>query len=182
MIKRFVKIIIQRGEVILKKGLPINRITNKFPKLYEIAVLLRACSFVKPGNLAVQVELILAKKKQFSNALILSHAVKRHGHVIAIEPNNRNVDQLTKYVKDHNVNNITIIHKAVWKGKRIYFFALGKESWWSMLEAVSADINESQFINRVIVDTDTLDNILKSELANDIEKISYICLTVNGAE
>ena len=80
-------------------------------------------NYIKAGDTCVQVG---CAEWMFdfgvSMPLCMSAIVGDKGRVIIIEPDQRNLDLLDKYMNKHNITNITAIKKAAWKEKGINTF------------------------------------------------------------
>lgn len=158
--------------------LPQKIILKIFGKFYDFGLSFWWRSFVKPGDTVIQVGVDMGKKHR-SNVIQISKIVGGTGQVIAIEPDKKNIKKLKKYTQENNINNISIIGKAVWKERGTLSLLLGKESWWNRLEIIPSQDDPRLFVGVCKVKVDTLDNILEE---NSIKDSSLICLTINGAE
>jgi len=159
-------------------------ILKLFPFIYKFAVYLRWKSFIKPGDTVVQAGVDMGwkhTKRGSSNVIYMAKLVGTFGKVIAIEPDKENIRKLESYLKSHNLNNVIIIKKALWKEKGTLRFLMGKRANDNLLAVVpnTHKIASEIWKGEIQIAADTLDNILKDQGVNHV---SHICLTINGAE
>ncbi len=106
-------------------------------------------------------------------AIKMAELVGEAGKVIAIEAINQNFEILKKNIVDNNCKNIIPVQKAVWNKKDILSFYSNKKQDNSAIKGI---VNTE---NKIDIESDTVDNILKD---NNIERIDFIRIQVNGAE
>ena len=115
-----------------------------------------------------------------SDLFTMYKRVKPNGSVIGIDPDPRNIKIAQKILHDKKFN-ITLIQKAIFSEKGECELLLGESTSWNQLNNVPID-NTVNFIDKEItVEMDSLDNIV-NELNLDIDKITHINITINGAE
>ena len=121
-----------------------------------------------------------------SQALTMAAIVGPRGHILAIEPDQRNIDSLNTYMSKHGVTNISIVKKAAWKEKAIgkFTFYLDRtssnaittvhdETGWDSDPSYAGRPQEVREI-----EMDTIDNIT-SEM--DFQP-TFVNMTINNAE
>lgn len=161
----------------------VRKLLVRIPLFHGFASEFRWRTFMQPGDTVVQAGVDMGAKRdngQVPNALSMSKVVGEKGRVIAVEPSQQNVRLLKSYIDLHNVQNITVVEKALWNKEKEMIFSLGKESWHNRLADLhSREDQSSAFENSYAVKADTLENIL-----NDlgIKQVAHVCLTINGAE
>lgn len=159
--------------------------SKKLPLLYKLGTYTQLRSFAKPGDTVIQSGADMGWKHNSlggSNAIKFSKIVGKNGKVIAIEPDERNIKKLKKYIEENNIKNIIPVEKALWNIKTKMQFNLGNRANDSLLnEYLNKDEidYETHYKDEQIVEADTIDNILRDF---NICSIAHICLTVNGAE
>jgi len=93
------------------------------------------------------------------------------GEVIAIEPEESNVELLQRNIKMNNLTNVIVIQRALWSRKDRIKFHLSSDS-----RGHSVFTGEDNFVT---IEADTLDNILE-ELK--VDKVDFIKMNIEGAE
>lgn len=149
---------------------------------------------LKPGDTAVQAGVAMRTKKDsvawYDNSSYLWAIAKRvgpNGRVIVIEPDPINLEKLKSVVADSPFScEFTFVQKALFRRKDKGNFLIAHRTSWNRIDNVhdSKDwkYSDDNFSGRKIdVELDTLDNIL-NELDLTAAQISYVCLTINGAE
>jgi FkbM family methyltransferase len=107
-------------------------------------------------------------------AIRLSQIMDIDSHVIAVEAEPSNLNILTKNVKHNNINNITIVPKAIWNHQGILdFHRRGKRQANSLVGEI---VNPSDSIQ---VEVTTIDDLLYNL---EIKSINLLSMTINGAE
>jgi FkbM family methyltransferase len=95
----------------------------------------------------------------------LKHTGGRYGKIWAVEPDKRNFQQLTKYVKDKGLANISLYNKGLYSSSgKLRFKDEG-----SMLSALSDEADD-------YIEVETIDNIISHK------RVSFIKMDVEGAE
>ncbi|MBU8892756.1 MAG: FkbM family methyltransferase [Bacteroidales bacterium] len=115
-----------------------------------------------------------------SDLFTMYNRVKPNGRIIGIDPDPRNINIAQKILNEKKIN-ITLIQKAVFSEKGDCKLLLGESTSWNQLNNVPIDSSVSFIDKEIRVEMDSLDNII-SDLNVDIQKISHINLTINGAE
>lgn len=134
---------------------------------------------LKQGEIAIQVGFDMTSAVT-SDLFELYQRVAPKGIVIGIDPDPRN-HVIANEIITKNKLNITTIQKGTFSEKGQTNLLLGKISSWNQLDNIPIDTSADYEEKEIIVDIDTIDNIVK-DLNLDIEKISHINLTCNGAE
>ena len=134
---------------------------------------------LKQGEIAIQVGFDMTSAVT-SDLFELYQRVTPKGTVIGIDPDPRN-HVIANEIIIKNKLNITTIQKGTFSEKGQTNLLLGKISSWNQLDNIPIDTSADYEEKEIIVDIDTIDNIVK-DLNLDIEKISHINLTCNGAE
>lgn len=134
---------------------------------------------LKAGETAIQVGFDMTSAVT-SDLFELHRRVSPKGKVIGIDPDPRNHSFANKIIEQNNLNIITI-QKGTFSKKGQSNFLLGKISSWNQLGNIAIDSSADYEEHEITVEIDTIDNIV-SDLKLDIEKISHINLTCNGAE
>jgi len=106
-------------------------------------------------------------KKGSSDPLIISTLAK---HVVVIEAEHKNVKMLQSYIKEFDINNISIVNKIVWDQKTKLDFMCYPTSAASRVGASRT------------VKTNKIETITLNEIVDKFGKIGYAHLTINGAE
>lgn len=115
-----------------------------------------------------------------SDLFLLVNRVGKNGLVIGIDPDPRNV-AAAHLIVERQKYPIQLIHKAVFNTSGTMELILGEKASWNQLKNVPLDTTVSYNGSEVVVEMDTLDNILsKSKI--DIATIGHINVTINGAE
>jgi len=143
--------------------------------------------WVKPGQQAVQcgcTEWML--DFGVSQAMTLSALVGPTGKVLVIDPDERNIETLSRYMHKHGVNNIEVVQQAVWKEKTVANFTFYADrtssnvisevqdrALWGASEAYTERPQEVREIQ-----LDTIDNIA----ADRGFEPDFVNLTINDAE
>lgn len=103
----------------------------------------------------------------------MAKAVGEKGHIIAIEPVERNLKLLKKNIEENSLRNVTIVPKGVWEKKGKLPLYYGKRQDCSVFEnVVSSDVTEE-------IEVDTVDNMLKDLGINSVD---FVVIEINGAE
>jgi FkbM family methyltransferase len=107
-------------------------------------------------------------------AIRLSQIMGVDSRIIAVEAEPSNLEILTKNVKHNNINNITIVPKAIWNREGFLdFHRRGSRQANSLVGEV---VNPSDSIQ---VEVTTIDDLLcKLEIKN----VDLVSITINGAE
>lgn len=103
-----------------------------------------------------------------SQPIIFSTLAK---HVIVIEPDPVNIKALEDYISEHNINNITIIPKAVWRTEGMVEFTVCGRTESNQIGKLD------QRGKQIQVPTITFD-----QLMSQYGQIDFIHLTINGVE
>lgn len=112
-----------------------------------------------------------------------SNSVGKEGKVIVVEANPDNIEDLIK--RASNLNNVIIIHKAIWniKGQMEFLYSQkGKPQGYNRLNSDKLQefpLHMDSDPKKVKVPTDSISEILKDI---KITKLNHINLTINGAE
>ncbi|RLI88764.1 MAG: hypothetical protein DRO62_03065 [Candidatus Altiarchaeales archaeon] len=116
--------------------------------------------------------------------LRMAKLVGEDGHVIVIEPEKRNIEELNREIDEKSLRNkVTVVPKGAYseRGKQILKVSPHPEDHKIEIEGIEHDNDlrpeNYQSIQEIYVDT--LDNILR-ELG--VDKVDFIKITVNGAE
>lgn len=120
----------------------------------------------------------------------LAKVVGKTGHIIAIEPEEKNLKVLNDKIEKMKLSNVTIIPKGVWSERKKVRFYLGLTKEHRIAELPANQVSyewqgneyilEENFYNdSTVLSVDTLDNILKDI---DLNWINFILIEVNGAE
>ncbi|MBI2966765.1 MAG: FkbM family methyltransferase [Bacteroidetes bacterium] len=155
-----------RGGVFLDNSFDLNtyfpRISNRQKQtLYTLFT-------IKEGDIFIDVGPYIGY-----GAIKISELVKNSGRIIAVEADPECVQLLEKNIKENNINNVTIVHKAVWnKRGKISFYKKTYQENSIIQDMIPAG-------DKIDVTSDTLDNIL-ADL--DIDRVSFIRVTINAAE
>lgn len=159
----------------------IGRILREHcPEIYTLCRIWLLRKYIKRGDIVVQAGVDMTTDS--SDVIYMSKIVGEGGLVVGIEPDRNSVQKINDYIKQHEIMNIVIVGKAVWKTRGKLSLLVGKRSMDNRLEDIGGvyDAKEIEaYIGTCMVETDTLDNIL-DDLG--VENVSHIRLTVNGAE
>lgn len=134
---------------------------------------------LKNGEIAIQVGFDMTSAIT-SDLFELHRRVAPTGQVIGIDPDPRNHLLANQIIAEKN-SNITTVQKGTFSAKGQTNLLLGKISSWNQLNNLPVDTSATYEKQEIVVDIDTIDNIIK-ELNIDLNKISHINLTCNGAE
>jgi FkbM family methyltransferase len=115
-----------------------------------------------------------------SDLFSMHKKVAPNGVVIGIDPDPFN-HQIAQSIIKKNKYNIQLIQKGTYSNKSNTKFLIGEKSSWNQLKDVPKDSTVSFTEQEINVEIDKLDTII-DELNLDIQKISHINLTINGAE
>ena len=115
-----------------------------------------------------------------SDLFLMHQKVNPKGKVIGIDPDPLN-HKIAKEKIDINNLNIQLIQKGTYSKKDTTSFLIGKMSSWNQLKDVPKDSTVSFTGSEIVVAIDTLDNIIEENNV-DIQLISHINITINGAE
>lgn len=102
------------------------------------------------------------------------------GLVIGIDPDPNN-HKIAKKIINQKKFNIQLIQKGTFSKQETATFLIGEKSSWNQLNNIETDTSVSFSNKKIQIELDTLDNIVDS-LKLNIQKISHINLTINGAE
>ena len=105
-----------------------------------------------------------------SETLYISKLIGEQGKIISIEPFTNVYDLLTANVKINNLNNVTLIKKALYKSKSNIGFSSDPSNW------LGGKINES---SENKVSTFTLNDLVQE---NQLTEINYCKINIEGAE
>lgn len=115
-----------------------------------------------------------------SRAAYFAHFAGNVGRVIALEPEQSNVDALQSYADRHSLNQLSIVRTALWSEKtRLRFLVDPEHPAANLVEAVIAEGRDRSGLETTHVDADTLDNVLAK---TKIDKIKLLSITTNGSE
>ncbi len=121
---------------------------------------------LKTGETAIQVGFDMTSAVT-SDLFELHRRVAPTGKVIGIDPDPRNHSFANKLIQEKKLNIITI-QKGTFSEKGQTNFLLGKISSWNQLGNIAIDTSADYEEHEIIVDIDTIDNIV-SDLNLDIE-------------
>ncbi len=111
------------------------------------------------------------------------NSIGSNGKAIIIEADKDSYEYLNEYIQKNNWTNMILVHKAASNIKGEGSFLISEILSDHRLEDSNIlhdnDLRGDGYINKNIVQIDTIDNIL-SDL--EIDKVDYIEITVNGAE
>ncbi|MFI5171778.1 MAG: FkbM family methyltransferase [Chitinophagales bacterium] len=134
---------------------------------------------LKPGEIAVQLGFDMSAPVT-SDLFLLEKRVRPGGIVFGIDPDRRNVEIAQKIIDDKKLN-IRLINMAVYSEKGTTELLLGKKTSWNQLKNIPLD-TEVEFEKQTVkIEMDSFDSIVKN-YGIDIQAISHINITVNGAE
>jgi FkbM family methyltransferase len=124
------------------------------------------------------------KQEKFSasNVFKISKIIGKKGKLFVIEPDLNNFRALEEFIRCNELNNIICIHKAIWSSQTKLKFMIGKRSNDSQLSEYLKDVSiqiDKYWESEYEIDTITLDRLYKDYKIN---KLDFICLTINGAE
>lgn len=173
-----------------------NRALRRFPSFFRQYRAMRPFlekafpfCFLRKGQCAIQVgcaEWLL--DFGVSQALIMSAMVGSKGRVLVIEPDERNIDKLNRYLLKNRISNIEVLRKGAWKcpGKMRFtvykdrsssnVLSAGQERILSHGSTPSGYQARSNF--EVEIEVDSLDKIIKSTGFSP----DFVNLTINGTE
>jgi len=115
-----------------------------------------------------------------SDLFTMQRRVGLKGRIIGIDPDPFN-HQIAKNIINKKELNILLIKKGTYSKKDKVEFLIGEKSSWNQLEIVPIDSSVDFIANKLTVEINTLDSIIKEKKV-DILKIGHINLTINGAE
>jgi len=108
---------------------------------------------LKPGDIYVEAGAFFARYGRLA-----SKKVGPEGKVILIEPSPTNIPIIEEVVKSLQLENVTLVEKAVWNSKNHMKFCVSGNSSWDRLEAVL--VGDEDDFKVIKVEADTVDNIL----------------------
>lgn len=144
-------------------------------------------NYIKKGDTCIQVgcaEWML--DFGVSMPLIMSAIVGQEGRVVVVEPDQRNIDSLRRYMQEHSIRNIIIVPKAAWREKTTNQFTFYEDrSSTNIVTEVEEAVpwkDDAQYQGRKkrieTIEMDTIDNIIQ-ELGITPD---FVNLTINAAE
>lgn len=138
-------------------------------------------SLLRAGDTAIQIGAPWdTLKSGRSRAAYFSRLVGASGKVLAVEPEQNNVEALHKFADRHSLKHLSIVHSALWSEKtRLRFLFDPEHPAANLVEAVLADGRDPVGMETTEVDADSLDNILADQTLGQIKLLS---VTTNGSE
>lgn len=113
----------------------------------------------------------------------LAGCVGRSGRVVLVEADERNVENLRRFVEAKGLEQVSLVAKGAYDEPGRHRFQLGTSPAFSRLEdddvSMISDLTEKAFEATREIEVDTLDHIL-AELG--VERVDYAEITVNGLE
>ena len=134
---------------------------------------------LKKGELGIQVGFDMAYPVT-SDLFTMYKKVAPTGKVIGIDPDPDNHLIAQKIINNKNYS-IQLIQKGTFNKKDDASLLIGTKSSWNQLNSIPKDSTVDFTEKEIKVEVDKLDNIIQ-EIGIDINKISHINLTINGAE
>jgi FkbM family methyltransferase len=116
-------------------------------------------------------------------ALKMARIVGEAGHVIVIEPEMANLEDLRRNLEEASLKNVTLIPKGAWSKRGKQMLLLSPHPGDHKIEIPGilhdSDLRPEKRHSATEIEVDTVDNILKSL---GISHVDYVKITVNGAE
>lgn len=134
---------------------------------------------LKKGEIGIQLGFDMSAPVT-SDLFLLNQRVGEKGMIIGIDPDPIN-HKIAQAIIDKKKINIQLIQKGTYSKKDISSFLIGEVSSWNQLKDVPKDSTVSFTEKEIVIEIDTLDNIIKDNNI-DIYSISHINMTINGAE
>jgi len=134
---------------------------------------------LKKGELGIQLGFDMTYPVT-SDLFTMHKKVAPNGKIIGIDPDPNNHQIAKKIINEHKYS-IELIQKGTYSKKDQVSLLVGEKSSWNQLNVVPKDSTVNFTEKEIQVEVDQLDNIVQ-EMNMDIQKISHINLTINGAE
>jgi len=157
----------------------LQKLKNTFWKLFTKFDGLLKFPNLKKGDIGIQLGFDMSSSIT-SDLFTMYKQVSPNGKIIGIDPDPFN-HKIAQQIIDRKKCNILLINKATFSKKTTCQFLIGEKSSWNQLAIIPKDTTVNFTKNKHTVKLDTLDNIL-ANLSIDINKITHINITVNGAE
>ena len=136
---------------------------------------------VKKGDTVIQIGFDMSSQNLTSDLFILREAVGKKGIVIGIDPDPLNHERVKKILNTKGWTNIQLVEKATWSEKKIIDMIVANRASHNILSNIDTDNIKNFTEKKIKVQCDSIDNIIQ-DLKLDINKISHINITNNGAE
>lgn len=106
-------------------------------------------------------------------AMKLSRMVGPGGRIVALEANPANQQMLLRNMEANKIENVQLVPKAIWSDAGQLELFCGSAQRNSLVEGVIGGKNT------ITVPTDSIDNVVRRQ---ELEKLTLVSLTINGAE
>ena len=116
---------------------------------------------LKKGEVGIQVGFDMSSSNLTTDLIRMYQCVGNNGLVIGIDPDPFNVEKAKKIINQYNYN-IKIIEKATYSRKGITKLMIAKRSSWNRIDLIEADDHPVHSNHKIVVDMDTLDNIINN--------------------
>lgn len=116
-----------------------------------------------------------------SRSIHFSKLVGKTGKVIVIEPDEKNVLELNKFIQHNKIDNIIVVPKGAWSTKtKLRFLIDDAHPASNLIEDVYNSSRTDYSKYRIEeIDVDSLENIL---IDLEISRVNLLSITTNGAE
>lgn len=116
-----------------------------------------------------------------SDLFKMARRVGPSGLVLGIDPDPINHERAEKWLNQHRVEQVRLIQKATFDKQEMLEFKLASRPSWNQLSAVPLDDTVPSWRDPILVEADTLDQILAEQNIHPRD-IRHINITNNGAE